>query len=684
MGYLICDTCNDVYKLQDGESPEEFDTCQCGGNLEYYETLQDFVSQFYDLSNFKSEDGNLLLKKGYNQLKKKNRDLKEEYSRLKDAHLELETEIQELKEVQNKLKDINAEVEEENLELKDKINAVKDRYSKLENKNSKLMANYSGEQPSKLKDKSIDLETENHDVIGLSKNDNNLKLKEVSSSNKLGYIDSNLGKKLKELIETNQKLKTELGHESLKLANLRKFNYGLETKNSELKKEILRLKEFEEAHKNLNFKYVVLEKHNQELINKHLELHENHKELEENFSKLEPENHKIKIAYEKLNQKYDDLEKYNDKLLTKDAELSKNYNKLKDKFSRLEEENIKLNRANLDPELENKYNNIITKNSQLDENYSKLEKNFSKLEEENLKLKERISSNLELETSYNELQQKFSKLEEENSDLNSELSELKDNFSNLREKNLELKSFKDENEDMENKYRELLEKYSKLEEKNSNSADLEKLNEELLNNNYKLETDFNELKAKLSELEEENLKVEDTLDSELKTKYVELNSDYHRLKVDYVNLKEIYLALKEKNKAKNITVDFSGENKDDASFKTHIVCEDCGEKLPLSQFYKTKSNERGYTSRCKNCTRKRNAAQGLVELSKYIDLDVPFSKDELKAVIGDQSFSVFENYMWVLLELDILTYLEDEDKYVLRSDDNLKGFCGTYGISLAM
>ena len=71
MGYLICDTCNDVYKLQDGESPEEFDTCQCGGNLEYYETLQDFVSQFYDLSNFKSEDGNLLLKKGYNQLNKK-------------------------------------------------------------------------------------------------------------------------------------------------------------------------------------------------------------------------------------------------------------------------------------------------------------------------------------------------------------------------------------------------------------------------------------------------------------------------------------------------------------------------------------------------------------------------------------------------------------------------------------
>ncbi len=685
MGYLICDTCSDVYKLQDEESPEEFDTCQCGGNLEYYETLQDFVSQFYDLNNFKSEEGNLLLKKGYNQLKKKNRDLKNEYSKLKDVNLELESEIQELKEFKDKLKDINSEVEEENLELKDKINAIKDKYSRLENKNSKSTANYP-EQLSESKYMNPGLDTGNSGIIDLSKKDKNLKLKD-NPINKLEGIDQDLKKRLKKLIETNQKLKTELGHESLKLANLRKFNNGLENKNSELKQEIWRLKEFEEAHKKLNFKYVVLEKHNQELINKHLELYENHKELGENFSKLEQENFKLKelaAAYNDLSQKYTDLEKYNGKLLTKDAELSKSYNKLKDKFSRLEEENIKLNRANLDPELENKYNGLITKNSELDENYSKLKDTFSKLEEENLKLKESANSNSELENNYNELQEKFSKLDKENSELNSELSEIKDNFSNLRETNLELKSFKDENEDLENKYNELLEKYSKLEEKGSNITDLEKHNEELSNDNYRLETDFNELKVRLSQLEEENLKVDNVPDSQLKTKYVELNSDYHRLKVDHFNLKERYLALKEKNKAKTITVDFSGENKDDASLKTHIVCEDCGEKLPLSQFYKTKSNERGYTSRCKSCTRKRNAAQGLVELSKYIDLDTPFSKDELKVVIGDQQFSVFENYMWVLLELDILTYLEDEDKYVLRSDDNLKGFCGTYGISLAL
>jgi hypothetical protein len=52
MGYLICDTCNDVYELQEGESPNDVDACQCGGNLEYYESLHDFVTQFYDSTRF--------------------------------------------------------------------------------------------------------------------------------------------------------------------------------------------------------------------------------------------------------------------------------------------------------------------------------------------------------------------------------------------------------------------------------------------------------------------------------------------------------------------------------------------------------------------------------------------------------------------------------------------------------
>lgn len=36
MGYLVCKNCRGYYKLQDGESPEDFsDKCACGGNLRY-------------------------------------------------------------------------------------------------------------------------------------------------------------------------------------------------------------------------------------------------------------------------------------------------------------------------------------------------------------------------------------------------------------------------------------------------------------------------------------------------------------------------------------------------------------------------------------------------------------------------------------------------------------------------
>ena len=39
-GYLVCDKCNEYYKLQPGESPEDFtDQCECGGKLKYYKHI---------------------------------------------------------------------------------------------------------------------------------------------------------------------------------------------------------------------------------------------------------------------------------------------------------------------------------------------------------------------------------------------------------------------------------------------------------------------------------------------------------------------------------------------------------------------------------------------------------------------------------------------------------------------
>lgn len=39
MPYVICEKCGGYYELEKGESPEDFDTCQCGGNLKYAEKI---------------------------------------------------------------------------------------------------------------------------------------------------------------------------------------------------------------------------------------------------------------------------------------------------------------------------------------------------------------------------------------------------------------------------------------------------------------------------------------------------------------------------------------------------------------------------------------------------------------------------------------------------------------------
>lgn len=43
MTYLICDKCNGYYELQPGESPEDFDYCQCGGALLYADEIDYFI-----------------------------------------------------------------------------------------------------------------------------------------------------------------------------------------------------------------------------------------------------------------------------------------------------------------------------------------------------------------------------------------------------------------------------------------------------------------------------------------------------------------------------------------------------------------------------------------------------------------------------------------------------------------
>lgn len=61
MPFLECDTCGGYYELQDGESLDDFDVCQCGGELKYFNSLQDFLEDspaFYHQNNSQSSKSN--------------------------------------------------------------------------------------------------------------------------------------------------------------------------------------------------------------------------------------------------------------------------------------------------------------------------------------------------------------------------------------------------------------------------------------------------------------------------------------------------------------------------------------------------------------------------------------------------------------------------------------------------
>jgi hypothetical protein len=43
MKYLICERCFGYYELQEDESPEDFESCQCGGFLDFIDNIDEFM-----------------------------------------------------------------------------------------------------------------------------------------------------------------------------------------------------------------------------------------------------------------------------------------------------------------------------------------------------------------------------------------------------------------------------------------------------------------------------------------------------------------------------------------------------------------------------------------------------------------------------------------------------------------
>lgn len=51
MPYLICDKCNVYYEIDSAQEMDKFDSCECGNELQYYETIEEYMNEDVTDSN---------------------------------------------------------------------------------------------------------------------------------------------------------------------------------------------------------------------------------------------------------------------------------------------------------------------------------------------------------------------------------------------------------------------------------------------------------------------------------------------------------------------------------------------------------------------------------------------------------------------------------------------------------
>ena len=121
---------------------------------------------------------------------------------------------------------------------------------------------------------------------------------------------------------------------------------------------------------------------------------------------------------------------------------------------------------------------------------------------------------------------------------------------------------------------------------------------------------------------------------------------------------------------------------DDSLIDSSKECGECKRVLSVSKFDTDDSCSDGYSMICKDCKRSRNAALGLSKLMEYIELDVPFTTDDLKERVDHNSLFNVINQIWQLrMELDLIIQ-EDSNNYILKSSKELEDFCSKYEISI--
>ncbi len=117
-----------------------------------------------------------------------------------------------------------------------------------------------------------------------------------------------------------------------------------------------------------------------------------------------------------------------------------------------------------------------------------------------------------------------------------------------------------------------------------------------------------------------------------------------------------------------------GENKQKCK-KQNIVkkCLLCGKTLKISEFYKSKQAEKGYSDYCKTCNSLIQAYENLSSLLEYVNPEEIFKIDELYHKFNNDKLLVFA-IIWNLLDNDLLETIEEEKIYKLKDETTINNF----------
>ncbi len=659
MGYLVCVNCKGYYELRDQESAKDFSKCQCDGNLKYYNDVVEFIEEN---SSLEHKNSALKLKVDdldniNSKLKSDHKNLKENYANLHNKYQSLEKKFNDLSQgkdgsegsfssakVDKSLKDKNSKLMKINMELLDKYSKFESENKILMKKNSDLIFKNKNLDKlcSKVKIEKDRLEESFSSIkdVNSSLMKENAKLKEINSN--LTLEKDKLSEEISEL--ELEKIQLQEDYSSLEHSNL--------DVNSKLESEYKNLKE------NYAFLNSILEDKFQNFENESSPENSsldnsvktvNNIDLEEKIPELESRNMNLKKNYTFLNSIMKDKFQNsgnNRSSSSKKVSLGDNYN--------LEDDNKKLKEINSD--LNEKYSKFEMEYTNLKKNYSDLTIANEKLFKENSVLK-KVNNELEKEYSGDESlgsvniikKESFTIIDDSTFKTDENIVELDDQPKNFAKEDVD--GFRTD----------------------SAAMGLSKLLEHIeLNVPFTLDD------------------LKDNVDDYSLSQFINYIGDLKELELliyredsdDYIlrSTKQLYdFCTKYGISISLITMNMKED--DNTLIESSKECGECKKVLPISKFVETDSGSDGYSDVCKECNRSRNAAMDLPKLLEYIELDVPFTNDDLKKRVDQDSFFEVINHIWQLMELDLISQ-EDSNNYILKSTPELKDFCTKYGISL--